>query len=60
MSGRHARLSIVVRVRAGRDPADVVDALARLIDDAPGAAAFRTQAIAALAARPRLPVQRAS
>src|SRR5262245_17162971 len=33
--------------RAGRDLADVVDALARLIDDAPGAAAFRTQAVAA-------------
>ena len=46
--------------RAGREPADVVDALARLIDDAAGAAAFRTQATAALAARPRLASQRAS
>ena len=46
--------------RAGREPADVVDALARLIDEPAGAAAFRKQAAAGLAARPRLTSQRAS
>jgi len=46
--------------RAGREPADVVDALARLIEDSAGAAAFRQQATAALAARPRQISQRAS
>ena len=46
--------------RAGREPADVVEPLARLIDDAAGAAAFREQAAAALAARSRLISQRAS
>ena len=35
--------------RAGREPADVVEPLARLIDDAAGAAAFRAQATSALA-----------
>lgn len=50
--------SIVVRdqlreaERAGREPADVVEALARGIDDPAGAAAFKEQATAALAARP--------
>jgi len=37
-----------------------LEPLARLIDDAAGAAAFRAQATAALAARNRLPSQRAS
>jgi hypothetical protein len=34
--------------RAGREPAEIVEALARLIDDPAGAAAFRTQMRAAL------------
>ena len=46
--------------RVGRAPADALEPLARLIDDAAGAAAFRAQATAALAARNRLPSQRAS
>jgi hypothetical protein len=37
--------------RAGREPADVVEALAKSIDDPIGAAAFREHATAALAAR---------
>jgi hypothetical protein len=58
--------AIVVRdqlrdaARAGREPADAVEPLARLIDDPAGAAAFRAQATAALAARNRLASQRAS
>ena len=46
--------------RAGREPADVVDALARLIDEPAGAAAFRKQAAAGLPPAPRLTSQRAS
>jgi hypothetical protein len=46
--------------RAGREPADVVEALARMIDASAAAATFREQATAALAARPRLLSQCAS
>jgi hypothetical protein len=46
--------------RAGREPAGVVETLARLIDDSAAAAAFREQATAALTARSRLLSQRAS